>query len=123
MAIGAPGALFANTPEPPYFAAIFTSLRREGDEGYAEMAQRMAALAQTQPGCLGAESARNADGFGLTVAYFASEADVLAWKNHAEHRLVQALGQSQWYEHYQVRVALVQRAYSGPEGRKPVLGD
>jgi heme-degrading monooxygenase HmoA len=111
---------FAQTPAPPYFAVIFASLRSEGDDGYADMAERMAALALRQPGCLGAESARNADGFGLTVSYFASEADILAWKRHAEHVLAQRLGQTRWYEHYEVRVAKVERAYSGPQGRDVV---
>jgi heme-degrading monooxygenase HmoA len=111
---------FAKTPAPPYYAVIFASLRRqrgEGDDGYAGMAERMAALALRQPGCLGAESARNADGFGLTVSYFASEADILAWKRHAEHVLAQRLGQTRWYEHYELRIAKVERAYSGPQGR------
>ena len=108
---------FAKTPAPPYYAVIFASLRREGDGGYAEMANRMRALALRQPGCLGADSARNADGFGLTIAYFATEAELLAWKNHADHLLAQRLGQTRWYEHYEVRVAKVERAYSGPQGR------
>lgn len=47
----------ANTPKPPYYAVIFSSLRTDGDHGYAEMADRMVALAATQPGFLGIESA------------------------------------------------------------------
>jgi hypothetical protein len=39
-------ALIANTPKPPYFAVIFTSIRTEGDKGYSEMANRMVELAQ-----------------------------------------------------------------------------
>lgn len=42
----------AKTPEPPYYAVIFSSLRTPGDEGYAEMAERMVALASEQPGFL-----------------------------------------------------------------------
>jgi heme-degrading monooxygenase HmoA len=48
----------ANTPTPPYYAVIFTSHRTEGDNGYGEMAERMAELAAQQPGYLGMESAR-----------------------------------------------------------------
>ena len=88
------GAVFVKTPPPPYYAVIFTSLRRKGDDGYAEMAQKMADLAALQPGCLGVESVRDADGFGLTVSYFASESAILAWKAQAEHLLAQALGQT-----------------------------
>lgn len=57
----------AQTPEPPYYAVIFTSLRAEGDQGYGAMAGRMLALAAMQPGFLGVESAR--DGVGITVSY------------------------------------------------------
>jgi heme-degrading monooxygenase HmoA len=117
MAETEPISLFARTPEPPYLAVIFTSLLREGDDGYADMAGRMMELALAQPGCLGAESARDARGFGLTVAYFSTEADIAAWRDHAEHRLAQELGRTKWYAHYEVRVARVERAYSGPEKR------
>ncbi|WP_298353587.1 antibiotic biosynthesis monooxygenase [Rhodoblastus sp.] len=115
MSDPAPISPFARTPEPPYHAVIFTSLRREGDDGYADMAKRMMALALAQPGCLGAESARDPRGFGLTVAYFATEADIAAWRDHAEHRLAQELGRAKWYAHYEVRIARVERVYSGPE--------
>jgi hypothetical protein len=36
---------FAPTPEPPYYAVIFTSQRTEGDNGYEAMAQAMFDLA------------------------------------------------------------------------------
>ncbi len=35
----------ANTPEPPYYAVIFSSHRTEGDDGYGDMAGRMVELA------------------------------------------------------------------------------
>ena len=31
----------AQTPNPPYYAVIFTSIQTEGDDGYSEMAERM----------------------------------------------------------------------------------
>lgn len=39
-------SLIANTPEPPYYAVIFSNHRTEGDQGYAAMADRMVELAQ-----------------------------------------------------------------------------
>ncbi|MEK0361598.1 hypothetical protein V6943_04235 [Pseudomonas sp. CBC3] len=60
----------AQTPEPPYYAVVFTSLRAEGDRGYGAMAGRMLELAAMQPGFLGVESAR--DGVGITVSYWAN---------------------------------------------------
>jgi heme-degrading monooxygenase HmoA len=105
---------FARLPEPPYYAVIFSSQRTPGDQGYGAMAQRMAELAAQQPGFLGMESTRGADGFGLTVAYFTDEASIAGWKANLEHREAQRLGHSTWYSHFELRVAKVERAYGGP---------
>lgn len=32
-----PSSPFAQTPEPPYYAVIFSSLRTDGDAGYAQL--------------------------------------------------------------------------------------
>jgi len=102
---------FASTPEPPYYAVIFTSQRTPADAGYGEMAQRMVELASQQPGFLGIESVRDAAGLGITVSYWSSEAAIAAWKKHAEHRVAQEGGRSTWYQDYALRVARVERAY------------
>lgn len=104
---------FAHTPKPPYYAVIFSSRRTPGDNGYAAMAEEMLALALAQPGCLGAESARGPDGFGITVSYWESEAAIAAWKADARHLVAQRLGIARWYEHYEIRVARVERGYVG----------
>lgn len=103
---------FAKLPAPPYYAVIFSSLRTAGDQGYNAMSQRMVELAAQQAGFLGAESARDGDGFGITVSYWTDEASILAWKRHSEHRIAQETGQQRWYEHYETRVAKVERSYS-----------
>ena len=106
---------FADLPEPPYYAVIFSSQRNDQDEaGYAAAAERMLELAATQPGFLGAESTRGADGFGITVSYWASEAAIRAWKPQAEHAATRAHGRTHWYAHYELRVARVDRAYGKP---------
>lgn len=105
---------FATTPEPPYYAVIFTSQRTEEDRGYEVMAQAMFELALKQPGCLGAESVRDVSGLGITVAYFTDEAAIHIWKQNSEHLVAQRLGKERWYSHYELRVAKVERAYSGP---------
>ena len=104
---------FAGTPRPPYYAVIFTSLRADdGDgRGYAEMAERMVELARAQPGFLGVESVRGADGFGITVSYWASAEAIASWKANVEHLAAQRLGRERWYERYELRVARVERAY------------
>ncbi|HVJ82485.1 MAG TPA: antibiotic biosynthesis monooxygenase [Planctomycetia bacterium] len=103
---------FAATPEPPYFAAIFTSLRTPtGGAEYAAMADRMAELAATMPGYLGVESVRDERGVGITVSYWKSEADILTWRRQAEHREAQAGGRREWYRGFELRIARVERAY------------
>ena len=102
---------FAPTPQPPYYAAIFTSQRTAGDQGYGAMADRMLELAGQQPGYLGAESVRDAHGFGITVSYWDSLESIAAWRRHAEHRVAQETGIRSWYEHYTLRIAKVERAY------------
>jgi Uncharacterized enzyme involved in biosynthesis of extracellular polysaccharides len=101
----------ANTPEPPYYAVIFTSQRTEGDRGYEAVAARMVELAAKQPGFLGVESVRGADGLGITVSYWRDEAAIAAWKSEAEHRQAQAAGRATWYAGFRMRVAKVERAY------------
>ena len=105
---------FADLPEPPYYAVVFCSRRNDDDaEGYAAAAERMLELAARQPGYLGAESARDDSGFGITVSYWRDEASIAAWKRQAEHLQAQRLGRSRWYAHYELRVARVEMAYGG----------
>ena len=104
-------AAIARTPAPPYYAVIFTSRRTEGDLGYGAMAERMVALGSSYDGFLGIESARGADGLGITVSYWRDEASIAAWKGDAEHQKAQRGGQQTWYADYEVRVAKVERAY------------
>jgi heme-degrading monooxygenase HmoA len=111
--MSAPASL-ARTPAPPYYAVIFSSLRTGGDRGYGAMAERMAALAATQPGYLGMESARGADGVGITISYWRDEASIAAWKRDTDHQQAQRGGRETWYADYQVRVARVERAYGKP---------
>jgi len=107
---------FSNTPSPPYYAVIFTSRATEDNAGYAAMATAMVKLAETQPGYLGIESTSNGE-LGITVSYWKDENSILAWKTEIKHKLAQKNGIERWYEHYEVRVAKVERAYTGPQGR------
>jgi heme-degrading monooxygenase HmoA len=101
----------ATTPPPPYYAVIFTSIRTEGDQGYAAAADRMAQLASEQPGYLGVESVRDAAGVGITVSYWTNEAAIVAWRRNAEHTIAREQGRTTWYREYALRVAKVERAY------------
>ncbi|MBZ0331164.1 antibiotic biosynthesis monooxygenase [Halomonas sp. ANAO-440] len=101
----------ASTPQPPYYAVIFTSIRTDGDKGYGVMAERMVDLATRQEGFLGMESAR--EGLGVTVSYWASLEAIAQWKQNVEHREAQRLGHSSWYADFKVRIARVERDYGG----------
>jgi len=102
---------FAKTPEPPYYAVIFSSLRTAGDNGYDRMAERMVELAAQQPGFLGVESVRGDDGFGITVSYWTTAEAISNWKANIEHGVAQEMGRREWYRRYQLRVSRVERAY------------
>lgn len=104
---------FAKLPQPPYYCVVFSSQRTEGDRGYGATSERMVELASLQPGFLGMESARGVDGFGITVSYWQSLEAIAAWKANAEHRIAQENGRALWYEHFELRIARVERAY-GP---------
>lgn len=107
-------AVFAKTPQVPYYAVIFTAQRTPGDAGYGAVAERMEQLAAGQPGFLGLESARNDAGLGITVSYWSSLEAIANWRNQGEHRVAQSNGRRHWYEHFELRIAKVERAYNGP---------
>lgn len=109
--------MFSHDLIPPYYAVIFSNQLGD-DTGYAEIAARMSRLATEQPGYLGHESTRGADGFGITVSYWESEDAIARWKSHTEHFAAQDEGIQRFYKHYELRVARVERAYCGPEGRE-----
>ncbi|MGW2814215.1 antibiotic biosynthesis monooxygenase family protein [Streptomyces sp. NPDC001415] len=109
--------------QPPYYAVVFTSLRRQdgdtsddgygngSDDGYAETAVEMQKLVAGIPGYLGYESARNPGGLGITVGYFRDEEAIAAWRGRLEHQRAQRRGRAEWYEGYSVHVAKVERSY------------
>jgi glutathione S-transferase len=99
------------------YAVIFSSQQsRNPDDlkGYDATANAMEELARKQPGFLGIESARGADGFGVTVSYWDSLEAIAAWKSQEKHRAAQERGKTLFYERYSVKVCSVDRAYGKP---------
>ena len=101
--------MIANTPKPPYYAVIFSSLRTKGDNGYGEMADLMVELAQKQNGFIGVESAR--EELGITVSYWRDLESIRKWKEHTDHRVARAKGRNDWYAKFKVRIAKVESDY------------
>ena len=93
----------------PYYAVIFTSKLSKNDAGYEDMAKQMVALAKTQKGYLGIDSARN--DIGITVSYWEKIEDIILWKAQSEHQLAQQKGQATWYEWYDVKICKVEQDY------------
>ena len=99
----------AETPNPPYYAVIFSSTRTEADNGYEAMSDRMLELAAEQPGYLGVESAR--EEVGITVSYWSDLESIANWKANVEHQQARKLGHEKWYSEFKVRISKVERDY------------
>ena len=100
----------AQTPSPPYYAVIFTSIRTEEDDSYGKMAEKMMKLAAKQPGFLGVESVR--EEIGVTVSYWSDLDSIKKWKENAEHLNAQKKGRELWYSSFKMRISKVERDYS-----------
>lgn len=101
----------ARTPEPPYWAVIFTSVRnRQPGDQFDDTDQRMMALAARQPGYLGVDTAYSE--IGITVSYWTDEESIAAWRRNADHEFAQYEGRTRWLDAYELRVARVERAHS-----------
>jgi len=101
--------MIAKTPNPPYYAVIFSSIRTDDDNGYSKMANRMVELAKTQKGFLGIESAR--EELGITISYWSDVASIKKWKEHAEHSIARHRGKEEWYKSFKTRISLVETDY------------
>lgn len=98
-------------------SVIFVAQRTaDDDDGYAAAATAMAELATCQPGYLGIDSVRDTDGMGITVSYWASDADARAWRDQPDHAAIRDAGRDRWYSGYSLHVAEVTRSY---EWQKP----
>ncbi|MEV6244684.1 antibiotic biosynthesis monooxygenase [Streptomyces sp. NPDC051742] len=98
--------------QPPYYTAVFTSVRPEAPEGYSETSSRMQEIVRDVPGFLGYEAARTPGGIGITVAYFRDLESLDAWRLDTEHQAAKAYGREHWYESYSVHIGKVERSYS-----------
>lgn len=91
---------------------IFLSGRNAIDgEGYGAAAAQMEQAAARRDGYLGIDSARDADGIGITVSWWRDEAAALAWRDDPDHAHIRDSGRAVWYDWYRVVVATVDRAY------------
>ncbi len=102
-------SIISETPKPPYYAVIFTSIKIDQDKGYDKISKRMVELAAYSEGFLGIESAR--EDLGITVSYWKDEKSIIKWKANFEHQKAQKLGKEIWYKKYKIRISKVERDY------------
>ena len=101
--------MLSNTPPPPYYAVIFSSLRTKNDQDYAETNTLMNRLALKQNGFLGMEDARS--DLSISISYWRDLAAIKKWKENVLHIDAQEKGRQLWYHQYKVRIAKVEREY------------
>ncbi|MGV9250535.1 antibiotic biosynthesis monooxygenase family protein [Streptomyces sp. NPDC003697] len=105
--------------EPPYYAAVFTSVRTGNQSGYRETNARMEDLVKDIPGFLGMDHAQTPGGLGITVGYFRDADGLTEWRRNAEHRAAQKRGRDEWYESYTLHVAKVERSHGFVRAEDP----
>ncbi|WP_448319030.1 antibiotic biosynthesis monooxygenase family protein [Streptomyces sp. CO7] len=98
--------------DPPYYVAVFTSVRTTDEDGYGETSARMEELVKEVPGFLGMDHAKTPGGLSITVGYFRDADALTRWRSHAEHRSAQERGRAQWYENYTLHIAKVERSHA-----------
>ncbi|MGW2034991.1 antibiotic biosynthesis monooxygenase family protein [Streptomyces sp. NPDC001811] len=97
--------------EPPYYVAVFTTVRSPDQSGYSETAARMEELVKDVPGFLGMDHAQTPGGLGITVGYFRDADALTRWRTDTEHRAAQRRGRAEWYQSYTLHVAKVERSH------------
>lgn len=97
--------------EPPYYVAVFTTVRNQDMSGYSETAARMEDLVKDVPGFLGMDQAHTPGGLSITVGYFRDAEALTEWRRNTEHRAAQKRGRADWYDSYTLHVAKVERSH------------
>lgn len=99
--------MISKTPQPPYYAVIFTSVLQKEHSGYHEAAIKMVEMAENIEGFLGIESAR--EDIGISVSYWQNLEAIQRWKTHSEHQIAKSMGIKKWYKSYALRIAKVEK--------------
>jgi heme-degrading monooxygenase HmoA len=83
------------------------------------LGERMHALAIAMPGFVSYKDYTAADGENVTIVEFASEPELLAWRNQKEHQQAQERARSEFFSEYRIQVGRVERDYrfTQAEGR------
>jgi heme-degrading monooxygenase HmoA len=92
---------------------VFRSRSRAGAE--AEMTkegERMYAIASAMPGFVSYKDFIAEDGEVATIVEFDTLEHLAAWRDHPEHKRVQARGRNEFFAEYRIQVCTTERDYS-----------
>ena len=93
------------------YVIVFRSRLRPGVEAeYGRRGEEIYALAAQMPGLISARDYAAEDGERVAIVEFDTEEHLLAWRDHAEHRRVQAQGRESFYASYSIQICRVERA-------------
>ena len=93
------------------YAVIFKAEINKLDSRYAELAEQMRFLSMKKYGCSDFISVTEGKQ-EIAISYWQNLQQIQAWKQDAEHLVVQELGKTDWYQSYTVQVVEVLREYS-----------
>jgi heme-degrading monooxygenase HmoA len=82
------------------------------DPRIATLGARMYELATQMPGFVSYSEYGGPDGEAVNLVEFESHETLAAWRNHPEHKAVQALAKAEWFESYRITVCDVVRDYT-----------
>ena len=99
------------------YAVIFKAKFAISDNEYIKTANRMRELAMDKYGCKDFVSVCE-NNEEITISYWESEEQIKEWKKNAEHIIAQELGQSKWYESYNIEIVKIVREYSSFKHKK-----
>jgi heme-degrading monooxygenase HmoA len=95
------------------YVIVFRSRLRPGvEEAYARRGGEIYALAAQMPGLISSRDYTAEDGERVAIVEFDTEEHLLAWRDHAEHRRVQAEGRESYYTSYSIQICRVERSAS-----------
>lgn len=98
--------MIALTPEPPYYAVIFSSYLKNNLYDYEETFEKLMQIAGEIDGFIGMESVRN--DFGISISYWKDKSSIEEWKENFEHIIAKKRGKQEWYKNYSLKIARVE---------------
>jgi heme-degrading monooxygenase HmoA len=87
-------------------------------EDLEKFEKKMMALGTAMPGFVEIKEFKAGDGESMMLVTFETRPDMVAWRDHAEHKKVQARGRERYFSKYDVKICEVIRHYSFSDGKR-----